>query len=79
MAAFEIQVSGIYIGTIEAMIAEVSAHDMGEEWFTENGYKFAVMPVGNAQFDTSYHTNYKEALEEAKDLAVVYNTEVVGV
>jgi len=60
----------VYFGTIEAMIAEVGAFDMGEEWFKDCGYKYAVLADdGETNFGTEYHATKADARACAKEIA----------
>lgn len=59
-------VQSVAYGTIPDMIAEVSALDMGDEWFAETGYKYCVMVIGDAQHDTSFFKTLADARTEAK-------------
>ena len=64
------QIEAIYVGTREAMIAEVAAFDpMRLNGMTPSRCRYVSMPVGDAQWDTEYYATKAEALADAKALA----------
>lgn len=67
----------VVYGTIEAIRAEYSVCEMGQEWFDENGYKYVVHIVGDAQWDDEFMTGKTAARRNArglaKELKVPYN------
>lgn len=68
----EITPETIYFGKVEDMIAEVGALDMGTEFFKRGNIRYAVMPMGDAQFDTEFCSDLKTAKVVAKDYAEYY-------
>lgn len=73
------QVDAVYFGTIDAMIAEVSAHDMGKAWFKETGYRYAVLVLGEAQYATDYFTYLADAKASAREAAKHYGVRTVRI
>lgn len=69
----------VYFGKIDAMIAEVAAHDMGKAWFKQNGYRYAVLPLGAVQFQTDYFATKTEAKSAAKETAESFNCKIAQV
>ena len=67
-----IQVRTVCYGRHDAMIAEVSSFDFRSAGM--KAPKYAVMPVGNANFDTEGYSTKAEAREAAKYLADVYGS-----
>lgn len=66
----------IYWGKIDAMIAEVAAHDPRR---TDRKARYAVMPYGDAQWDTEGHATKTEAKADAKWIAEQYGIKAVFV
>jgi hypothetical protein len=71
----------IYFGKIDAMIAEVGAFDMGEAWFKECGYKYAVLAHDEAgtNFGTEYHSTKADAKAFAKEWADAIGGKIAAV
>jgi len=59
----------VAFGSLEDMIAEVGAYDMGQEWFKDYGYTHCVMIVGDDQYDTEYCKSIEEARQLAREVA----------
>lgn len=72
-------VSAVYFGKIEAMVAEVSALVMPDKWHCEHGHKYAVVVVGEAQYDTDFCKTVTEARSIAKEQAKALNVKVVRI
>ena len=73
------QVSVVYIGEREAMIAEVGAWDPHAIGIANRECKYLIMPYGDAQCDTSWASSIKEAKALAAEIAVAYGVKVVRV
>jgi len=73
------RVDAVYFGPIDAMIAEVSAHDMGKAWFKETGYRYAMLILGDAQYTTEYFTQLRDAKAAAQEAAEHYGVRTVRV
>jgi hypothetical protein len=64
------RIEAIYVGTREAMIAEVAAFDpMALHGMTPARCRYLSMPFGDAQWDTEYYATKAEAIADAKALA----------
>lgn len=59
----------IAYGKIADMVAEVSALEMSEDWLRDHGFRYAVMPVGDAQYDTEFCRTLREARDVARSCA----------
>lgn len=70
--ATEITPETIYFGKVEDMIAEVGALDMGTEFFKRGNIRYAVMPMGDAQFDTEFCSTLADAKAVAREYANYY-------
>jgi len=75
----EPKIEGVYYGSINAMIAEVAACDMGPHWFRVHRYKYAVKIIADQEFATDYYTNIKDARSEARRQAKFYGVPAYGV
>ena len=72
-------VETIFVGRLEAMIAEVATLDPRGDYMTNAECAWAVQPVGQDQHDAEYCRTKKEAIECARDLARVYNCKIAAV
>jgi len=79
MTATAAKVEYVAFGEIDAMIAEYGACDMGGEWFERGGYKFAVLPIGEAQFTTEYFETIEDAKACAKEIAAYHGCKIASV
>jgi hypothetical protein len=59
----------VVYGSIEAIAAEYSLPDMGEDWFKRWGFRYAVKILAEGEYDAEFHKNAKEARADAKALA----------
>lgn len=59
----------IAFGKIDDMIAEYAALDMGKEWFRQYGYRYASLPIGSSQYDTTYYQTLAEAKADVRNYA----------
>lgn len=72
-------VSFIYMGLRENMVAEVGAFDPTQAGVKKKDCKYLVMPVGKEDYDPSVFTNKKDATEEARYLSKIYNVQILNV
>ena len=56
-------------GKIDDMIAEYAALDMGKLWFKTYRLKYAMMPIGAEQYDTTFYETKAEGIADTKWLA----------
>ena len=67
----EANITAVYYGLREDMIAEVAAFDPSG-FVAARQCKYLVMPMGDAQFDTEWFASRKEAREQARYIATHY-------
>lgn len=63
----------VVYGTIEAIRAEYSVCEMGQEWFDANKFKWVVHIVATDTYDDEFHTCKRNARREALGLAKELN------
>ncbi len=72
-------VRAVYVGTREAMVAEVAAWDPMEIGISKGDAKYLVMIDGDGQYDTGWFGSKKLARQEAEWLAKEYDVKVCWV
>ena len=71
------EIEAIYVGTREAMVAEVAAFDrMQRNGMKASRCRYLSMPYGDAQWDTEYYSTKAEALADARAIAEAYGVPV---